>query len=230
MFNGLTLAFDLDGTMVETAPDLIGATNFVLQTEGLSPVDGTMIRPEISFGARRMITRGLELHGAVRTEREIDNLLQQFLDYYAANIAVESRAFPGLLRVLAHYKAQGCKLTVCTNKREGLSRQLLAQLDLLPLFDAIAGRDTFAVCKPHPDHLIGAVRLAGGDPSRAVMIGDSDTDISTARAAGIPSIGVTFGYTDVPISELGASEIIDHFDEFDAALARILENLPFKPD
>lgn len=229
MLHGLTLAFDLDGTLVETAPDLIRATNFILQTQSLAPVDGALIRPEISFGARRMIAKGLAINGVSRTDSEVDRLLEQFLAHYAANIAVESRAFPRLIQVLEHYKAQGCKLTVCTNKREELSRQLLTALDMLHLFDAVAGRDTFAVFKPHPDHLTGAIKLAGGDPARAVMVGDSDTDISTARAAGIPSIAVTFGYTDVPVAELGANEVIDHYDEFDAALLRILSSRPLRP-
>ncbi len=221
MFNGLTLVFDLDGTLVDTAPDLIRATNHVLAAEGLAPVDGPLIRPMISFGARRMIMKALEIRGAERTSPEIDEMLARFLGYYADNIAVDSRAFPQVQQVLERYRASGCKLAVCTNKLEQLSRRLLAALDVLPLFDAVAGRDTFAVCKPHPDHLTGAIKLAGGDPARAVMVGDSDTDISTARAAGIPCIAVSFGYTDRPVSELGATEVIGHFDQFEAALARI---------
>lgn len=221
-FDGLTIAFDLDGTLVETAPDLIAATNHVLAGEGLAAVPGDVIRPEISLGARAMIEKGLKASGASRDAAAIDRLLDRFLAYYEANIAVHSRPYPQVEAVLARYRAQGCRLAVCTNKRERMSRVLLDALDLARHFDAIAGRDTFPVCKPHPDHLLGAVRLAGGDPGRAVMVGDSNTDISTARAAGVPSIAVSFGYTDVPARDLGAGAVIDHYSAFDDAMARVL--------
>jgi phosphoglycolate phosphatase len=172
-----------------------------------------------------MLATGLRIHGISRSEAEIDELLERFLAFYGDNIAVESRPFPGLVEVLERCRAAGATLAVCTNKREGLSRRLLAELGLAPLFHALAGRDTFAVCKPHPDHLLGVIRLADGDPRRAVMIGDSDTDIQTAKAARIPIIGVTFGYTDVPVAKLGADAVIDQYGEFQPALARLLEQM-----
>ncbi len=217
----LTIVFDLDGTLVETAPDLIRATNHVLGLAGLAPVDPAAIRPSISFGGRAMIVRGLELHGATLTDAEIDGLLATFLEHYATNIAVESHAFPGLETALDTLAERGARLAVCTNKREGMSRLLLETLGLEGRFAAIAGRDTFAVHKPHPDHLTGAIRLAGGDPASAVMIGDSDTDIKTARAAGVPVIGVPFGYTDVPIGDLGPDLVIAYYDELLAAIEAI---------
>jgi phosphoglycolate phosphatase len=219
---GLTLVFDLDGTLVDTAPDLIRAANHVLASEGLPAIAGNELRPAISFGARQMLATGLKVHGIRRSEAELDGLLDRFLAFYEANIAVESRPFPGVLEVLDHFRAEGALIAVCTNKREQLSRQLLGELGLAPRFRAIAGRDTFAVCKPHPDHLLGAIRLAGGDPRRAVMVGDSDTDIQTAKAARIPIVGVTFGYTDVPVTKLGADAVIDDYTEFRPALARLL--------
>jgi phosphoglycolate phosphatase len=218
----VTLVFDLDGTLVDTAPDLIGAANHVLGLHGLSAVDPAKLRPEISFGARKMIVRALAAHGRTLPDPEIDSLLAAFLTFYAANIANESRPFPGLIDMLRQHKAAGAKLAVCTNKIERLSRALLMQLDMLDLFVVVAGRDTFPVCKPHPDHLMGAIRLAGGDPARAIMVGDSDTDISTARAAGVPCIAVDFGYTDVPVHELNPTAVISHYREFPAAVARIL--------
>jgi phosphoglycolate phosphatase len=219
---GVTLVFDLDGTLVDTAPDLIGAANHVLGLRGLSPVAPAKLRPQISFGARKIIMRGLAEHGETLPDKEIDGLLASFLSYYADNIANESRPFPGLLDTLRHHKAAGATLAVCTNKAEHLSRALLQQLDMLDLFSAVAGRDTFPVCKPHPDHLTGAIRLAGGTNSRAIMVGDSDTDISTARAAGIPCIAVDFGYTDVPVTELSPTTIISHYRDFPAAVSGIL--------
>jgi phosphoglycolate phosphatase len=219
---GLTLVFDLDGTLIDTAPDLIRAANHVLASEGLPAIAGKELRPAISFGARQMLATGLKVHGIRRSEAELDGLLDRFLAFYEANIAVASRPFPGVVEVLDHFRAEGALIAVCTNKREQLSRQLLGELGLAPRFRAVAGRDTFAVCKPHPDHLLGAIRLAGGEPRRAVMVGDSDTDIQTAKAARIPIIGVTFGYTDVPVAKLGADAVIDDYIEFRPALARLL--------
>jgi phosphoglycolate phosphatase len=217
----LTIVFDLDGTLIDTAPDLIHATNHVIVGEGLDPMPAEALRPWISHGARRLIEVGLAARGQNRTSAEVDVLLDRFLGYYEANIAVESRPFDGLLKVLDTAAAAGARLAVCTNKREYLSRMLLDQLALSPRFAALAGRDTFSVCKPHPDHLFGTIRLAGGDPARAVMVGDSDVDVATAKAARIPVIAVTFGYTSIPISELAADAVIDHYDAFLPALARI---------
>ncbi len=217
----LTIVFDLDGTLVETAPDLIRATNHVLTRVGLEPVAPASIRPSISFGGRAMIVRALEVRGANHTEAEIDGLLEHFLAHYAENIAVESHPFPGLEAALDRLAAEGARLAVCTNKREGMSRLLLETLGLADRFAALAGRDTFPVYKPHPDHLTGAIRLAGGDPRHAVMIGDSDTDLKTARAAGVPVIGVPFGYTDIPMHELGPDALIEHYDHLYDAINRI---------
>lgn len=225
MLQGLTIAFDLDGTLVETAPDLIAAANHVFQREGLETVAPHVIRDQISFGARAMIVKGIEYQGARRTAAGIDELLTHFLTYYEANIAVHSRPFPDVLAVLENCRSRGARLVVCTNKRAYLSEELLTALDMRHYFEAVAGRDTFAVCKPHPDHLLGAIEMAGGKPSRAIMVGDSDTDISTARAAGIPSIAVTFGYTDVPAINLGANEVIEHYHQFDGALTRLTATL-----
>ena len=217
----LTIAFDLDGTLVETAPDLHAATNHVLALAGLQPVALKDIRDTISFGSRAMIVHGLRLRNTIRTEAEIDRLQDHFLAHYADNIAATSHAYPGLEAALTRLAAAGARLVVCTNKQERLSRRLLEALGLAQRFQAIAGRDTFAVCKPHPDHLTGAIALAGGDPRRAVMVGDSDTDVRTARAARIPVIGVPFGYTDVPMRDLGPDALIGHFDELVPAIAAL---------
>lgn len=217
----LTIVFDLDGTLVETAPDLIRSTNHVLGIVGLAPVEPAAIRPSISFGGRAMIVRALEIRNVRLAETEVERLFGLFLEHYADNIAVESHAFPGLTAALDHISGQGARLAVCTNKREGMSRLLLETLGLAGRFKAIAGRDTFPVFKPHPDHLTGAIRLAGGDPSLAVMIGDSDTDIRTARAAGIPVIGVPFGYTDTPMELLGPDAVLAHYDDLASTIERI---------
>lgn len=216
-----TVVFDLDGTLVDTAPDLINAANHVLGGVGLGPVPGSVLRPFISFGSKRMIVEGLAFHGRTMPGADIDGLWQLFLAYYADNIAVDSQPFPHAVDVLGRLTGSGVRLAVCTNKLEGLSRQLLGTLDLADRFGAICGRDTFPVCKPHPEHLRGAIARAGGDPACAVMIGDSDTDVDTARAAGIPFVGVSFGYTGTPMRDLGPDVLIDSFAELPAALARL---------
>jgi phosphoglycolate phosphatase len=223
--HGVTLVFDLDGTLIDTAPDLARATNHVLEREGLAAIPAESIRNWIGFGARRMVERGLSYHGTERSPAELDRLLEHFIDHYAANIAIESRPFPLLTQTLDRLAASGAKLAVCTNKREGLSRQLLAALGLSERFAAVAGGDTFPVRKPHPDHLTGTVKRAGGEVTRSIFVGDSETDVLTARAAGIPIIGVSFGYTDVPMRELSPDAVIDHYAELGKALERLLFRL-----
>lgn len=206
-----TVVFDLDGTLVDTAPDLVGATNHALADLGLPAVGADILRPWISFGAQRMIVEALVHSGEPRPSSDVDRLLTLFLAYYEENIARESRPYPGVMDAIAALAAGGARLAVCTNKRESLSRSLLKALDLDRHFHGLAGRDTFPVCKPHPDHLLGAIRLAGGDPAHALMVGDSDVDIKTAKAAGVPVVAVSFGYTAIPVAELAPDCVIDHY-------------------
>ncbi len=205
----VTIVFDLDGTLVDTAPDLIDATNHALSGLGLSAVDDQELRTWISFGARRMLVEALAYHGRQLPGSHVDDLIAEFLIYYETNIANRSRPYPGIVDALETLGQRGARLSICTNKREALSVRLLEALDLKHLFRGIAGRDTFSVCKPHPDHLLGAIQLASGDAKRSVMIGDSATDVATAKAAQIPVVVVSFGYTDIPARELGAEAVID---------------------
>jgi phosphoglycolate phosphatase len=216
----LTLVFDLDGTLVDTAPDLVAATNHVLEHVGLPPIDDKSLRPFIGHGARVMIERATAT--AKLSEETRERLLERFLDYYGAHIAVASRPFEGAVDALTRFQAAGAKLAVCTNKREGMSRLLLDALDLSRFFAAVAGGDTLASRKPHPGHLLGTIRLAGGEASRAVMIGDSNVDIATAKAAGVPVVAVSFGYTDTPIRDFGPDAVIDHYRELEPAIAALL--------
>lgn len=216
--NGATIVFDLDGTLVDTAPDLIGATHYVLALHGLPGVPPDKIRPWISFGARRMITEAFILADKPLTDAQTDPLQDAFLDHYVANIARHSRLFPGIEAVLPALADAGARLAVCTNKRAHLSDMLLKALGVHHHFDAVAGRDTFPVHKPDPQHLLATVDMAGGNPARAIMIGDSATDIKTARAAEVPVIGVTFGYTDTPMADLCPNVLIDTYEQLPCAL------------
>src|SRR5215469_6752474 len=213
-----TIAFDLDGTLVDTAPDLISSLNFVLDREGLPPVPLASARNMIGAGARKLIERGLESEGRVMTVKEIDRMTADFIRYYGENIAVASRPFEGLEAALDHLTATGCRLAVCTNKLEWLSKRLLDQLGLSPRFAAICGADTFGVAKPDPAILQQTVARASGELSSTIMVGDAGTDIGVARRAGVPVIGVSFGYTDVPIAELKPDRLIDHMQELKAAV------------
>ena len=218
----LTLVFDLDGTLVDTAPDLVAATNHVLEHMGVAPIDEATLRPVIGHGARYMIERAMGPAGENLSPAQRDGLVERFLDYYGQHIAVGSRPFDGAVAVLERFHARGARLGVCTNKYERMSKRLLDTLDLTRLFSAVAGRDTLSAFKPHPEHLLGTIRMAGGDASRAIMVGDSRVDVATARAAGVPVIAVSFGYTDAPAREFEADAVIDHYSELEPAVAALL--------
>jgi phosphoglycolate phosphatase len=221
MLDGLTIAFDLDGTLVDTAPDLMGSVDLLLIEKGLAPVPHDLLRPLISHGSRVMLRRALTHLDHTIDQATFDAWWQRYLQLYVSNIAARSRPFDGLVPLLDRLAGRGATLVVCTNKNEAMSRALLTALGLIDRFAAIAGRDTFEHCKPNPGHLTGAVRLGGGDPARAVMVGDSDVDIATARNAGLPVIAVTFGYVENPVASYGPDAVIDHYDHFEAALARL---------
>lgn len=217
-----TLLFDLDGTIADTAPDLCHTMNVLLERHGRPRVPEDRVRHLVGGGARKIMERGFAETGAAASEGLLDQLFDEFISHYGANVALHSRVWPGLLPHLERFHANGVKMGVCTNKVEHLSRKLLAALDIADYFPVVIGGDTLAVKKPDPAHLLEAVRRLGGTPETAVMIGDSAPDIEAANAANLPSICVSFGYTRVPPQELGATILIDHFDELPAALARLL--------
>jgi phosphoglycolate phosphatase len=217
-----TIVFDLDGTLVDTAPDLISALNFVLDREGLPPVPLALARNMIGAGARKLIERGLELEGRTASVEDIDRLTADFIDYYAAHIADESRPFDGLESTLDDLAARGFRLAVCTNKLEWLSKRLLDELGLSPRFAAICGADTFGVSKPDPAILRQTVALAGGNLGTSIMVGDAGPDVGVARRAGVPVIGVTFGYTDVPIADLKPDRLVGHMRELPGVVDELL--------
>src|ERR1700682_967312 len=222
MTSSRTIVFDLDGTLVDTAPDLINALNFVLDREGLPPVPLHSARNMIGAGARRLIERGLELEGRSAGLEDITRLTSDFIDYYAAHIADVSRPFEGLEGALDELAARGYRFAVCTNKLEWLSKRLLDQLGLSARFAAICGADTFGVSKPDPAILRQTIALAGGQLSSAIMVGDAGPDIGVARRAGIPVIGVEFGYTEIPIADLKPDLLIGHFRDLPAAVESLM--------
>jgi len=223
MTHARIVVFDLDGTLVDTAPDLINALNFVLDREGLPPVPLHSARSMIGAGARRLIERGLESEGRSATTLDITRLTGDFIDYYAAHIADISRPFQGLEGALDDLGARGYRFAVCTNKLEWLSKLLLDRLGLSSRFSAICGADTFGVAKPDPAILQQTIARAGGQLSAAIMVGDAGPDIGVARRAGIPVIGVEFGYAEVPIADLKPDRLISHMGELPAAVENLMQ-------
>ncbi len=218
-----TVAFDLDGTLVDTAPDLIGALNYVLGRARLEPVGMKDVGMLVGRGAKVMIERGFAMRGVTLPGSEIDRNFDAFLDFYDKHIADHSKPYPGVKEALDEIAQSGARMLVCTNKPEKYSVKLLDLLGLASRFDFIAGADTFSMKKPHPGHLIHAVEKAGGDISSAILIGDSNVDVATARAAGVPVIAVSFGYSDVPAAQLNADRVVDHFKEVPAAVFDLLK-------
>ena len=216
--SGLAVVFDLDGTLIDTAPDLIASLDHVLEAHDLPGCDAALLRPQVGFGARHMLKVAFEAAARPMDEPGLDRALDLFLAHYTDNIAVASAPFPGLVQTLEMLEAAGARLGICTNKREHLALKLLGELGLHERFAAIAGVDTFAVCKPDPGHLTETITRMGADAANAIMVGDSATDVITARAAGVPVIAVTFGYSETPAAELGADRVIEHYAEFRAAL------------
>jgi phosphoglycolate phosphatase len=217
-----TIVFDLDGTLAETAPDIIGTLNVILDREGLAPLPVSSARDLVGAGAKALIQRGFAVYDRPLTPERLDALFQDFLAHYAGCVADASHLFDGVIDALEHLASQGHPLAVCTNKPILHTNLLLNAFGIASRFAAVAGRDTFPFFKPDARHLTETIRLAGGDPTRAIMIGDSRTDIATARNAGLPVICVPFGYTDVPIETLEPDAVIQHFRELPAAVARIL--------
>lgn len=217
-----TVVFDLDGTLVDTAPDLIDTLNVILAPEGVRPVRYDTARLLVGGGARLMIERAFAAQDMMVDPTNLNRLFDRFIAHYAEHVADKSQPFAGVAAAMDALAGSGARFAVCTNKLEGLARLLLDRLELTPRFAFICGQETFGVPKPDPIPLLRTIARAGGDPRSAVMVGDSATDVRTARAAGIPVIAVDFGYSDVPAHELGADRIISHFAELPPAVADML--------
>lgn len=218
MTSPLTIAFDLDGTLIDTAPDLARAMNAVLADHGRAAVPLEDVRHMVGQGARALMKKGMAATGRPASESELDGLFDEFLAFYLANLSAESRVFDGVVDVLDRCRDAGHLLGVCTNKPEGASRMLLDDLGLAPYFQSVVGGDTLAVRKPDAAHITETVARAGGIVARSVMVGDSANDIDAARNTGVPVIAVSFGYTQTPVRQLGPDRVIDHFDGFWEAL------------
>ena len=222
------LVFDLDGTLIDSAPDLLAALNRVLAEEDLPPVALGDVKLMVGDGAAKLVERGFTLAGSKGAGMQPDAarlgpLTDRFVGYYEAVVADQTRPFPGVPETLAHLAEAGYRLGVCTNKPAGPARDVLAALDLLGFFAVVHGGDSFPVRKPDPGHLHGTLAALAADHGTGVMIGDSPVDVATARAAGTPVIVHAHGYARVPVAELGADAVLEDF----AALPGLLRQAPF---
>ena len=219
---GCTIAFDLDGTLVDSAPDLIGTLNTILAEHGHPALPLTSARDLIGRGAKALLERGFTAAGAAIAEARMPGLFEQFLKIYLGRIADESRPFEGMEAALDALALQGATFVVCTNKRTDLAVALLDALDLTGRFAAVVGPDRAPAAKPDARHLLTAIALAGGDPARALMVGDSISDAGAGRAAGVPVVLVSFGYTETPAAQLPHDRLINRFDQLPAAALELL--------
>ena len=217
-----TIAFDLDGTLVDTSPDLVGTLNAVLLEQGLAALATEKVKGMVGAGAWALLKRGFAAAGEALDEGRKDELFGRFIEIYEGRIALESQPFPGCLAALDALAAAGASLVVCTNKYSKGSDLLLHALGMSGRFAAIIGPDRAPAAKPDPRHIAAAVTAAGGQLHRCVMVGDSITDFNAARASGVPVILVPFGYSDVPAATLAADAFCETWDQIPAACVRLL--------
>ena len=217
-----TIVYDLDGTLADTAEDLVATLNWLLGREGLAPLKVETSGSLLGAGARALIKRGFAASGKILDPKTTETLFVDYLAHYSAHIAVHTRLYPGVAMALATFARAGWRQAICTNKTEGLAKLLVTELGIAEHFAFICGQDTFGIGKPNATPLLKTIIASGGAAERAIMVGDSETDIKTARAAGVPMIAVDFGYADVPVQELGPDRVISHFDQLMKACYALL--------
>jgi len=205
--------FDLDGTLVDTAPDLLATLNVLFTKRGHRKITLPEIRTTIGHGARSMIREGGRLTGNPFSDHEVEIMFQEYLAYYSAHIADHSTPFPGALEVLAACQEKSVKLAICTNKLEGLTHQVLEQLNIKSYFDVIIGYETLAKPKPDAMPVLEILKRTRARPEKTLYVGDSKTDRDTARAAGVAIVLVNYGYTPTPAADLEADAVISHLGE-----------------
>jgi phosphoglycolate phosphatase len=217
--DGYLLVFDLDGTLIDSAPDLCAAVNQMLRERGRGPLSLPRVRHMIGDGAPALVSRALTESGL--DPADTVTALPRFLQLYEADAVRLTRPYPGVTETLAVLRRRGYRSAVCTNKPQHATITVLAGLGLLPLFDGIAGGDRFAVKKPDPGHLLGVIAALGGSTQAAAMIGDNENDAAAAHAAGVPLLLMRYGYARVDPETLGADALLDHFADLPAALDRL---------
>ena len=229
MVQKLTILFDLDGTLIDTAPDLMNAHNHVMKKYGYETKSTEDIRKLVGKGSASLIGRSVwgqakKEFGKVSDQSIKKEMVKEFIDYYANNIAVESKLVNGTLEFLNWSKKNNISMGVCTNKQEYLSVDLLKQLKIYDYFEYVAGSDTFDYCKPDPRHLTNVIEIMQGDIKKSIMIGDSETDAESAKSAGIPFILLEDGYTEKKVSEIHHDYLIKDFVNIEEIINKYLNH------
>ena len=216
MTQKLTVLFDLDGTLIDTAPDLMNAHNHVMKKFGYETRSTDEIRNLVGKGAASMIGRSM-WNQAKNELKKIDDeeikslMVKEFIDYYGKNIANESKLIKGVSKFLDWCKSNNISMAVCTNKTEHLAVDLLKRIEIYDYFEYVAGYNTFEYCKPDPRHLTSVVEILQGDVKKTIMVGDSETDAESAKAANMPFILVEGGYTDKNPDEIYHNYLVKDF-------------------
>jgi phosphoglycolate phosphatase len=226
ILSGCTIAFDLDGTLVDSAPDLAAALNKVLAKEGLPPASLEDARRFVGQGARALMVRAWAVHKLHPEPKELDRLTEAYVSALAEDVSSRSKVYPGLMPALDALAAAGARMCVCTNKRTDLSVMLVRDMGLTRYFEAVVGSDLVMNRKPHPDHFVEAVRMAGGNPARALMVGDSSNDVNSAKAAGAPVLVYGPGYSDTAPELLGADAVFYAYADLPDLAVRMLSQVP----
>jgi phosphoglycolate phosphatase len=213
------LAFDLDGTLVDSVPDLTGALNEVLGERGYPGLTPEEVKPMVGDGVPALVARAVAARGGGAAEANA--MLPRYIAMYEANATNLTRPYPGVTDTLAALRRRGYRIAVCTNKPQRAAETVLRGLGLASLYDGLAGGDRYPVKKPDPGHLLRLIAELGGSPRRTAMVGDSENDAAAARAAGVPAIIMRYGYARRDPATLGADAVLDHFAELPAVLARL---------
>ena len=217
--NRFLLVFDLDGTLVDSVPDLRAALNEMLRERGRPPLSLPQVKRMIGDGAPAMVARALAASGA--DPDGATRALRRFLEIYEANAVRLTRPYPGVRETLTALRRLGYRTAICTNKPQQATIAVIEGLGLLSLFDGIAGGDRFPVRKPDPGHLLGLIGELGAQVAASAMIGDNENDAAAARAAGVPLVLMRYGYARVDPELLAADALLDHFAELPQALERL---------
>ncbi len=215
------LLCDLDGTLIDSVPDLADALSDLLAEAGRRKVTQDEVKAMVGDGVAVLVERGFAATGGLPAPKDLGAQIARYIALYESRLTERTRPYPGALNALRALRAGGWRLAICTNKPEHASREIVASLGMGDLIEAVAGGDTFAAKKPHPDHILCLLEAMNTAPSRAAMLGDSQNDVQAARAAGLPVIAVAHGYGTIPAHELGADRVIAHFDELPGALAAL---------
>jgi phosphoglycolate phosphatase len=217
--NDFLLAFDLDGTLVDSVPDLTNSLNLVLHEHGYPSLTRDEVAPMVGDGVPALVARAFAARGG--PVEEATEALPRYIAIYEANATNETRPYPGVVETLQQLRQRGYRTAICTNKLQQATIMVLQGLGLADLFDALAGGDRYPVRKPDPGHLTGLVHELGGSVERTAMIGDSENDAAAAHAAAVPLVLMRYGYARAAPETLGAAAVLDRFDELPRALERL---------